>query len=491
MKKRIISFIALFALVAVLATCLIACNSYKWDSIGGGDSNAEVESNGGYFVRQGKYAYFINGYVGTDADNEWGKVKVQSIARAELDANGDLQFDENGNIKSLHIVVPKFIYNSNAGGGFAIYGDWIYYATPNYRKGNTGVASTTDTDFMRTKTDGSVTQLISRISTRSAQYMFTEKRILYYTSNTISYIDVSGMGNKSTDTGKGAVEGTLAENVSSVAWKYGCNTIFYTQTITGTDSYKHYNKLCSVDVDGNNARTLAEEKTFTTDPDNDPQHVFTYTLRDMFVESDNSVTIYYSKSYYDSAAKVLGLFMAKIQKNDETLDKVTEVQLNSLENASSTSALIYPLGYSKGALAYDSDNVYRYYKNEAGSAKDAIKVTEASQKIWFVDGDYAYYTAASSATTLLRIKYTELSTAEVVLTEGIKVDWLNLEFVPYSKDGKDRLDFYFFATDDENYMHTIDIRTFKDDNKDGEDGERKGSTYLGFEREEKDESAEA
>ena len=474
-------------MVAILAACLVACNSYKWKSIGGGDANAEAQSNGGYFVRQGKYAYFINGYAGTDADgsNEWGDAVVQSIVRAELDDKGDVKND------TVKVVVPKFIYNSNVNGGFAIYGKWIYYATPNYRKGNTGTASTTDTDFMRTTIDGSVTQLIARIGTRSSQYMFTKNRILYYDANTIRYIDVSGMSNsKSTDKGKGAKEGVLVENVASFAWKYGCDTIFYVRTLTGENSYKHYNELCAINVDGSAQRTLATEDTFLDEgekPENAIQKVYSYTLRDMYVEQDGSVTIYYAKSYYDSAAKVMGLFMANVKAADNSLKGVTEQQLNTLENASSTSALIYPLGKDKGALAYDNNNMYRYYK--ANATEGALKVTEASQKIWFVDGDKAYYTAASSATTLLCIDYTQKSTAAVVMTEGIKVDWLALEFVPtYDGQGKlTRLDFYFFATDDENYVHNIDIVTFKDNNTDGEDGERVGSAYLGFAREEKEE----
>ena len=84
MKRKLISLIAVLALVVVVATCLVACNPYKFGPIGGGDPTGEVVSNGGYAVRQGRYVYYINGYTGTDADNTWGVPVMQSIVRAEI-----------------------------------------------------------------------------------------------------------------------------------------------------------------------------------------------------------------------------------------------------------------------------------------------------------------------------------------------------------------------------------------------------------------------
>ncbi|MCQ2602486.1 MAG: hypothetical protein MJ193_01020, partial [Clostridia bacterium] len=175
-KKRIFGLIALVLTVAVLATVLVACNKYEWASIGGGDANAATLSNGGYYVEQGNYAYFINGYdAGTtgddgivqDVDNSWGKPVKNAIVRVNINADGTY---DNASAK---VVVPKQIYNEYKEGGFAIFGEWIYYATPNNDKDKNGKASTTHTDFMRTKIDGSVTQLIATINSRSTEYLFT------------------------------------------------------------------------------------------------------------------------------------------------------------------------------------------------------------------------------------------------------------------------------------------------------------------------------
>lgn len=83
MKKKILSAIAATLILAVCIVCLVACNPYKMDAIGGGDASAKVESNGGYVVKQGNYVYFINGYVGADADATWGAATKQGIVRAE------------------------------------------------------------------------------------------------------------------------------------------------------------------------------------------------------------------------------------------------------------------------------------------------------------------------------------------------------------------------------------------------------------------------
>ena len=483
MKKKIIGVVSALVLVVILAACLVACNPYKWSSIGGGDPTATVESNGGYAVKQGKYLYYINGYDGTGGSgNEWGTPVKQSIVRSEL--------DENGNVinSTTKVVVPKIIYNSSAKGGFAIYGEWIYYATPNNDKDKNGTASTTDTDFMRTKIDASITQRLGKISTRSAEYLFTKNRILYYTSNEIRYIDFSGMKtNKNINNADGAKDGVLANNVDSVAWSMNSDTIYFTRTVTGENSYKNYNELCSMKVDGSNTRVIATEDTFVTDknadgdktPQTQPLNVFKYTLRDIYVElSDDgqtTETIYYTKTHYLGSDISDGLFCANVTLADGANAIVDSEK--KLEESGATSLI--PLGYKEGAIVNINSG---YFWCKPG--EEMVEVFNSAKKIVRVDQEEGilYYTETSSASSLQKISYKEKNAnAEIVMTEGIKVDWLNLDFIGDN--------FYFFATDDSNYMHTINIKTF-DDNATDEDDKRIGSAYIGFEREEEDEDEE-
>lgn len=453
MKKKLFS---VFAAVLVLVLCiaaLVACNPYKADSIGSGDSSAAVESNGGYVVKQGKFVYFINGYVGESADNTWGAATKQGIVRAEIK-------DGKVDPKSAKLVVPKSVYNSSNVGGIAIHGEWIYYTSVNTDKDKSGTASTVNTDFMRTKTDGSVTQLIGTIGTRSAKYLFTKTRVLYYTNNTISFIDFSKMNDKATDKGNGAVKGTLAENVENVVWDYATDSIFYVQTAPSEDSYKNYNNLCTIKADGSGQKVLATQNTFVAegkDPVQDQLNVFKYSLVNMYVEENGDCTLYYTKSHTLNSSSVSdGLFMAKASDV-----KGTQKLLNTI-----ASTTLVPLGYEEGALAYNSDSVYCWYNGV--EKENPVQVTSKSQTIWKVDKakGVVYYTASSSAKSISKISYREAKdNAAVIMEEGIKTDWLVLDFVGN--------DFYFFASDDDNYLHTVNLETF---DKDAEDA---ASTYIG------------
>lgn len=453
MKKKLFSVFAAVLVLVICIAALVACNPYKADSIGSGDSSAAVESNGGYVVKQGRFIYFINGYVGESADNAWGAATKQGIVRAEIK-------DGKVDPKSAKLVVPKSVYNSSNVGGIAIHGEWIYYTSVNTDKDKTGTASTVNTDFMRTKTDGSVTQLIGTIGTRSAKHLFTTSRVLYYTDNTIGYIDFSGMNDKATDKGKGAVKGTLVEKVENVVWDYATDSIFYVQTAPSEDSYKNYNNLCTIKADGSGQKVLATQNTFVAegkDPVQDQLNVFKYNILNLYVESDGDCTLYYTKSHTFSSNSVSdGLFMAKASNV-----KGTEKNLNTI-----ASTTLVPLGYAEGALAYNSNSVYCWYNGV--EKENPVQVTTTSQTIWKVDQQkgIVYFTASSSASSISKISYREAKdNATVIMEEGIKTDWLVLDFIGD--------DFYFFASKDDNYLHTINLSTF---DKDAEDAE---STYIG------------
>ena len=438
MKKKLILIFAVIALVAVLTSCLVACGKgYKWHSVGGGDATAPVKSNGGYVVKQGDYLYFINGYVGADQDNEFGTPVKQSIVRVQI-KNGEI---DNS---TAVVVAPKSVYNSSTKGGIAIYGDWIYYVTNNYDKDKNGNKSTTDSDFMRTKIDGSATQLIATINSRSAEYFFTESRVWYFESNTLSYVDFSGMKNSGNVTnGKGAVKGKLDATVSSVVWNYEVDKIFYTRSAKENDTSMTYNELCSIDRNGANDTVLATVDTYLAEGERaveNQQKVFTFTLLGVKAE-ENGATIYYSKSYKVSDTTNAGLFMNKVAGEFKVAD---EKRLTT--NAVTT---LYPLGYAEGALAYDSQSVYCWYNGE--NEENPVKVTDSSKTVWFAGGGYAYYTATSSADKLYKISYTAKENTSVVFEEGMKVDWLPLDGV---EDGDFKCSF-FFATGDNNYLHYV------------------------------------
>ena len=460
MNKKKICAVAVAVVVLIAAIfVLTACNKYKWDSIGAGDSAGTVVSNGGYYVEQGGYAYFINGYVGDNDANDWGTPYKQSIMRAELNADGTV------NNATAKVVVPKSIYNQSTSGGFAIYGDWIYYATPNNDEDTTGTASTTHTDFMRTKTDGSVTQLIGTINSRSSNYLFTPTRVLFSTDSnaTVYYFDFSGMKeNKSLSNRKGVTEGVLIENATSVVWGYDLSReagagaqvsdyIFYTEKLTDdSNSYEFYNKLCCVRYDGSDRRVLLDNTSFLAEGDNylnTPEKVFNFTLSKLFYESDNEVTLYYTKSVeINGSATSVGLYLNTFTL-DGGLGAAGEKKLT--ENSSTT---FFPIGKDEGILLQSNSKYYLV----TGTGADDIKLSDgrvvigASSTVQAVIDGYVYYTDANA---LYRINLDAAATggspnAERIIAAGVKTDWLALEFVD---KGDNALLFYF---DTEEYTYT-------------------------------------
>ena len=466
-KKRVLSVLAAITVLVIAVTALVACDHYKWNSVGAGDSSAAVVSNGGYYVEQGKYVYFINGYVGDGAANEWGTPYKQSIMRAEKNADGSVNND------TATVVVPKSIYNTSVNGGFAVFGEWIYYATPNSDKDKSGTASTTNTDFMRTRTDGAITQKIATINTRTSEYLFTPTRVLYRTdTSTVYYIDFSGMPtNKSVNNGKGAVHGTLISNATSIAWGYdvqwnpqaggvASDYIFFTESLTGDDSYKFYNNLCAIKYDGTDKRVLATYNSYFGEGDSEestPDKVYNFTVQKVAFNADDTATLYYTKKINSTTNADKGLYSNVFSLKDG-FSATAEKQVSA-----TAVTTFYPLGGDKGVFATQNSAVY--YVNGNTNFSEQSKVIGADKKatVLYVeevsDGVYVYY-KDSTGTALYRIKValaadgkvTALKNEETVVATGVKTDWLNPEFCGGA--------FYYFDTEDYNYVHRVNLSAF-------------------------------
>ncbi len=476
MKKKIISLLAVVVVVTVAITCLVACNAYDTTSIGGGSANADSISNGGNYVEQGDYAYFINGFVGEPESNEYGDALKQSIVRAELNADGTV------NNSTSKVVVPMSVYNKSINGGIAVFGDWIYYAVTNHTKDKNGNASTTLTDFMRTKIDGSVAQVVGTINSREAEYLFTPTRVLYFLNSEITAIDFTKMDkNKNIDDAKGSVSSVIASNVQSYSWNYdpsiktgdgisAYDYVLFTQTNNEEESYKFFNKTYAMKTDGSAKQLLITENSYLEDGQDTithPKDVFKIEIKDTFVEDDNNIALYYTKTYNTASGEVgVGLYVNKFNiktglgavKGDSKVEK----QLTAL-----TTTELVALGYDKGAIVVkDSNHCLVDGSTLAGDNVYENVVVGRSVKIQYVEGDYVYYTEASSAEKLFKINLSKnVGTAHnetVVYVGTIKIDGLGLEFV---KKGASTF-MYFTNTSDYAYTNYIDIQNYDVDNDD-------------------------
>ena len=450
-KKLFVSIIAVVALVATFATLLVGCNPYKWDAIGGGEPNADVVSNGGYYVQQGKYVYFINGYDTAESiDNTFGVPVKNAIVRAEL---------VDGKYTNFVVVVPKQVYNQNAEGGFAIFGEWIYYATPNNEEDIYGNPSTTHTDFMRTKIDGSATQRIATINSRSSKYLFTKTRILVQDTATasINYFDFSGMKNNgSSSSAKGVESGVLAENVETFLWDMNSDYVYFTQTVTDDTSYEFCNTLNAIKVDGTDKKVLADKLTYLAEDEKEnytdffSTKVFSFTLVDMVVESDG-VALYYTKATSINSTKTSqGLFVNKVAGADFAIANEKHIS----KNANISTA--YGLGYENGALVTLNSNVYLANSADITTTEQTAVIGKAVTIQTVLNG-VVYYTDSTGG-KIYAINLDGTNNEKVVFEAKFNTSWLNLEL---NADG-DKLMLAFFNSDDYNYVHVVNILADED-----------------------------
>lgn len=470
MKKKL-SVLAVILVLIITTLSLVACNPYDdWNpNLPSGDTKAPVVSNGGYFVQQGKYAYFVNGCGNEKGDNTFGTPKKQSIMRAEI---------KNGVVdsKTARVVVPQIIYNEDKQGGFSIFGDWIYYLTPNNELDKDKKPNTTMSNCMRTKTNGSITQRIATFNQRNIKVMFTKSRVYFVQGTDIKYYDFSGMNTtKNIDDGKGVVGGTLVKDATEIIWDYDCDYIFYDKAADEKDAYKGYNSLCAISKDGSVKETLITQDTYVTDKEGYNKNwvdfkkdVFKIKLIQATQHSDEEIALYYVKTPVGNAQSTLGLFVNTYNPKTNTFDIKNEKQLSF-----STPSTIYSLGYDAGCIAGTENGFYLLKDDLKNKTPEEIKtlkktkVLASGNTILTVDQEnqVIYYTPQGFA-SVWKISYkldadnTVKGNAQLAMNEKAK-DWLLPEIVTVTDaEGNVSINYYFFAVDDNNYLHVANIKNF-------------------------------
>ncbi len=186
--KKIIA-ITLGAALSAGALSLAACGSSFTPLADMPEAGAEVVSNGGFVVKKGDYVYFVNGVESPESNNTYGspvKGALMRIKEEEIAA---------GNGGAAETVVPSLIVSGDYTGGTFIYGDRVYYATPNNTRNTSGVIETGYLDFKSAKLDGSDVQKHLQVSDSATVYRFVKADekvyILYEESNNLHSYDIA------------------------------------------------------------------------------------------------------------------------------------------------------------------------------------------------------------------------------------------------------------------------------------------------------------
>lgn len=457
MNKKII---AVIALVLVLTVGLVACNGKTYKSSGVADGNkyasSPVENNGSFVVKQGGYVYFVNAYVGADAENKFGKQEKSCLYRAEL--------DENGNIieGSRVALVNKNIYSTSTKSGIYVRGNWIYFASPNTDKTKSGEVNTKYLDFFRVSLDGKKTELLYTIANRSADFFVTDNSILVLDGGALKKIDLNKKSLGKINNKKNYVE--VRSNVSSlqpiVANGAFSGMALMVSNAADSDSWKKFNTLSVIYADGT-IKDVITDNSFGGDADSYLYNA-TVSVKDYVVKGDK-ITVYYTKTDKDSKVQLCAYTFG----TDFSFDSKNEVLL--MQDASSSNVAAVKGIDEKSAFVTVSSAPYlkkvKYVEQDKNPLKQdknpqnvpASATTADSQlkrqiTIRDVRDGYVFYTDASNAKALYRYKYDseELCVEECVAEFNLSSSW----FAPVILG-----DYMYFLDGTKEYTYRVKLQT--------------------------------
>ena len=402
--KFMVKISSLLLVIVLCLMALVGCAS----NIEMPEINASITGNGGLAVQKGDYIYFVNGYQAAkdlvDGANQGG-TQYSAIYRTKLDENKALVYDENGNLQNCELVIDKVC-------GFEktqlyIFGDYIYYATPNTEKviSSDSLSSNFElTDFYKAKLDGTDRTLIYKTTRASddTKYAFYKVNgsddvwLALYDGTALMVINTTNKQVK-----------TICESVSSVAFPAytdynadnnqiakGAQNVYYTRSGTDEENLSSGNVLCYAKfIDGEEHIVAQGFNTYTVKLATNEALVYTKKA-----EQDYSANNYVIKYAYDANGELL----LNIQNGAVQLDAsaTSDIFLCTFEN-----------GIQSGIVFKNSSNklVYRNYQ------KDETKVLDQNVELTplCIYGTKIY--AYSSDNSIYQIDYKTL--AEKVLVD--------------------------------------------------------------------------
>lgn len=259
MLKKGKKFIVLSLVLALVVGVLGACSNSTAPTVDYTPTEAAAVSNGGFVVEKGDYFYFINGVAAAEDDNTFGDVVEGSLMRISKTDLG------KGDYSTAEIVVPSLMVAADYTSGIYVYGDYVYYATPNTTKDMDGKVDTSYLEFKSAKLDGTAMKdYYLRLDSNSYVYRFVEVDgtvyLVYVDSNNTEIRSLNTSTREETVLVKGYTSYTMnVEDLSDPV-------IYYTMNVdkkdgSGTEGYQQIYKVradateCPYDMD------LSEYKT--------------------------------------------------------------------------------------------------------------------------------------------------------------------------------------------------------------------------------------
>lgn len=416
------------------------------------NTNASVLSNGGMAVEKGDYVYFVNGFASsTDlkkGDNKWGEVEKGAIYRTKLNDNGNLEKDKDGFLKNADVVVPKLVGFEN--GGFYIFGDYIYYTTPNMQVDKSGVLLNTLTDFCRVNINGTDNKVLyTSLATitkdnYSMNYVNGNVYITLFDNNNL--VQVKANGNSSVKTINKAVSSVGLMQLDKLYLGNENTAEFNGTVINGYNNYVYYTRSAVEDdklgsISGNLLCRvkIGEYKEEILNP-TDLYNV-TYNIVD-----------FKNNSLYYTTTKTNGSNIAILKKNtigsngdfsilkEETVVDAPYDKYYVLDSISSDNSGTEVLVYSNNTLMLKSNNG-KNTKNVLSATISIISVN-GSKVLYSQDGVYKIIDVLASDTAASIITL-DIQEKTIKTDVSVYADFNGTQVYLYAK--------YVSAKDVENY----------------------------------------
>lgn len=456
MKKPFTKIIcaALSTVVALGTVTAAGCSAYfGGSSLGGNYSAGEVNplDNGGFVVEKGEYVYFINGVEGNTADNKYGEPvrgAVMRISASDLDAH---------NYSNTETVVPLVTYSGSKNAGIFVYGDYIYYSTPNTTRNSDGVIQNSQLDLKRSKLDGTEAMKDAYVTFKnnSYEYRYVEVNnvvyILYVATNEKLYEESSGVTNihsYNTSTGEDTV---LAYNVLNVLFDAEDKTnprVYYTMRVTdyASGSAYGYNQVYTVTADDTTPNEydtehllgwddeedryenygdivfdgighMSEATPFNYDPTGEQVNNLSYTYA---LETYRNGKLFYTRSSSNNSAQYLFSFDDKnISSSWNAVAGNPDDSARMLDNGTYADSYKYIFGndgeLSAVIIAENGGGITINHVDGNGKLQKEVSrannyyyiLKEGSATLLLIDGNYLYYSlSGGNGYTFYRVDYT-------------------------------------------------------------------------------------
>ena len=441
-KKFLMLLLALALSAGTMAGCGKTLNRKPLD--GYVSSENAAESNGGFVVKKDSWYYFINGAEDYSADNTFGNVVKGSLMRI---SETDLA---NGDYSKAEIVVPQLIITQDYTSGVYIYGDYVYYATPNTTKNMEGQIESSYLDFKRTKLDGSETKkdYYVQLSDNSTPYRYVQENGTVY----LLYVDKTNSEIHSVNTQTGA-NTVLVSGYTDYAFDTNAEsgTVYYTMAVAVRDSYPNttneaYNQLYKVSASATESPyelDLSDGYTDSSKKEGDEGYEMEYVNLGTIVLDgigSSKTATPFNHDYKE------GLTIRSAGGYSYEIVKMTEgrVYLKVTSQDSSSSSFIYALADADVKDGWNSVTANPDLSNaEAGALQMVASTTDAATEtaLYYYQDGAQYYIYLDSGNVIHRIKVgsgAQNIEEDVLLArnqEGATLQYLANGYLYFSKTG--------------------------------------------------------